>query len=820
MKKKVVVISSVLVAGILAGGYFALSGSDEERAAKAYESARSYAASGDPARAIIELRNTIQRQPDQAEARIMLAELLIGEGRNAEAFDQYEAVFNGDPENTAAALAMARIAFGETAWEDARAYARAVLARDPANPEARGIAAGVSYRDAVQDADDARREEVAAEAARLLDENPDLLSARRIVISDAFHRGAEEQAAKSIRDGLALYPEDKYLNGNYLEVLRSFGDAAGVERQLITMIALYPEDGELVRDLVRFYVASGRLDAAEQRLRERIALKSSDPEPRLVLLRFLSEVRSPAAMRAELAGVLAESPLPADVAENRSRFEVLKARADYSLGRRDEAMSELEGLIQGEPESDEIDGVKVALAGMRLETGDVVGAGTLVEEVVARDPRQLEALKIKARLLIDRGQAETAITILRDALANAPADPEIMTLLARGYEFTGEPDLTADMFARAAEISVYAPRESLRYALLRLQQGRYADAERVLSEALRRRPEDLDLRAVLARVHIAMEDWGPARDDIRVISERFDSEVSRRIVRELTTQLLTSQGRVEELTAFLNENASGSSDSLSAGITLIRNSLATGGVDQAIARAEALAAGNPTSPVPRGLIVELRLAQGDIETALAEARLLAADYPDDRQGWLLLREAQMQAGQADAALATMDAALARFPGDRVLGMARAGVQEQRGDIEAAIMVYEEMYAANPTDMAVANNLASLLAATRDDPETLNRAWELARRLTGSRDPSFQDTLGWIALRRGDVATALPLLEQAAAGLPRDASVAYHLGKVYAAVGRMDQARSAYDRADQLLAEGGSSYPGIGTEIAAAKAELP
>jgi cellulose synthase operon protein C len=43
-----------------------------------------------------------------------------------------------------------------------------------------------------------------------------------------------------------------------------------------------------------------------------------------------------------------------------------------------------------------------------------------------------------------------------------------------------------------------------------------------------------------------------------------------------------------------------------------------------------------------------------------------------------------------------------------------------------------------------------------------RAWNIARRLRGAERPEFQDTYGWIALRRGEVEEALAHLEPAAA----------------------------------------------------------
>ena len=68
-------------------------------------------------------------------------------------------------------------------------------------------------------------------------------------------------------------------------------------------------------------------------------------------------------------------------------------------------------------------------------------------------------------------------------------------------------------------------------------------------------------------------------------------------------------------------------------------------------------------------------------------------------------------------------------------------------------------------------------------------------------PAFQDTYGWIAYRRGDLTEALANLEPAAAGLPNDPLVQFHLGMTYAALKRPeDAAAGAAPRAGKLAGD--------------------
>jgi predicted Zn-dependent protease len=98
---------------------------------------------------------------------------------------------------------------------------------------------------------------------------------------------------------------------------------------------------------------------------------------------------------------------------------------------------------------------------------------------------------------------------------------------------------------------------------------------------------------------------------------------------------------------------------------------------------------------------------------------------------------------------------------------------------------------------IANNLASLISTYREDTESLERAYAIARRLRGTETASFQDTYGWIVFRRGDLEEAGPYLENAAAVLTNDPLVQFHYGMFLAADGQIKEAIDQLERALEL-----------------------
>jgi Flp pilus assembly protein TadD len=124
--------------------------------------------------------------------------------------------------------------------------------------------------------------------------------------------------------------------------------------------------------------------------------------------------------------------------------------------------------------------------------------------------------------------------------------------------------------------------------------------------------------------------------------------------------------------------------------------------------------------------------------------------------------------------------------------------EHSGDHDAAIAAYEELYRERPNSVVIANNLASLLADHRaDEPEIVDRAYNIAKRFRQSEQPYLQDTYGWLLHLKGDSEAAADYVIEAADALPTNPVVQYHAGAVLAENGQLAQARQYIQRALEL-----------------------
>jgi Flp pilus assembly protein TadD len=95
---------------------------------------------------------------------------------------------------------------------------------------------------------------------------------------------------------------------------------------------------------------------------------------------------------------------------------------------------------------------------------------------------------------------------------------------------------------------------------------------------------------------------------------------------------------------------------------------------------------------------------------------------------------------------------------------------------------------------VANNLAMLLVTYRKDRPSLDRARDLTADFVSSADGKLLDTNGWVRVKRGEFADALPVLGRAVERAPNSREIRYHLAMAELYLGQTDRARADLETA--------------------------
>jgi cellulose synthase operon protein C len=790
-------LRKTLVSTVLAVSLMALTACDsaKDRAEKYYQSGIAYLEKGDVDRALIEFRNVFKLDAEHKEARRAYARVERDRGNLREAFSQYLRLVEQYPDDIEALQALSSMAVANGDWAVAERYATPAVGLEPDNLELLAIKAAADYGSATEANESAATVDAMKRVRTLREQLPRNVLLRRVVIDDLLRSQDYKTALAEIDAAIEIESQDRQLFAQRMAVLSALGDDTAVEQGLLDMVARFPDAPEMSDTLVRWYVARGALDKAEAHLRSRIDAKAPEVERVFSLVRFLAEHRSTKIAVDELDKIIAggaTSPI----------FRSARAGFLFDLGDRDKAIADMRAVLTSDTDPNDARRIKMGLARMLSVTGQEAEAHKLVDEVLAEDSGSVEALKLKATWDIRDDKVGDAISTLREALDESPSDADLLTLMAQAYERDGNRDLMREMLSLAVNASNRAPDESLRYAQFLGSDNKLVQAESVVIDALRLSPGNPNLLIPLGQIYIAMQDWPRATAVADQLSTGKEAN-ERSAAVTLRAAVLSGQQKGDEAIGYLQGLVAQGTADLGTKVAILRTYVVNNQIDRALAYANQMLHETPDDPELQFINGSVQLLAGNLTVAETTMRKLVEGDPSRIQAWLaLVRIVATDPKRADETEALIAKAQETAPAQPELKWAKAGVLERKGDFAGAIAIYEDLYKENSGNPIVANNLASLLSSHGTEPDSLSRAELIARRLRGSTVPAFQDTYGWIAHLRGEHDEAASELVKAAAGLPEDASVQYHLAMAYLAQGKQREALAQFRRMMALIAPEG------------------
>lgn len=754
--------------------------SDADKAARYFKSGMSLLEAGDTDRAMLEFRNVFRYDGFHKAARQAYADTLLARGETSEAYAQYLRLIEQYPDTADVRITLAELAITRADWPEAERHGHAAIELAPDRAEAQIIKTALDYHKAVRSHDDEARARLGEQAHEQLEANPDNPVARRVSIDYLAQDEDPTTVLSELDDAIAAEPDILEFHMLKLRQLSQSGDSEGLGEQLELMQETFPED-ERVRDmLIRWYMAKRDHDAAEALLRKIAGDDTGPAGMHLSLVQFLEEVRGPDAARDELSRLIAAN----EGQPNGQLYRATLAGMDFNAGDHAGAITRIEEILRDAEESDQTRRIKLALAKMLDATGNRVGARSRIEEVLEHDTTNVEALRMRANWLIAEDRPRDAIIDLRKALDQDPRDSATLMQMASAHQREGDMELAGERLAAAVEASGGGVTEAMTYARFLLDQDKVWVARRVLNDARRANPNNVEILSTLAGLHVNAGEWPQAHQIIEEL-RGIDSPPARASVRALDAAVLAAQNGIDEALDFLRREAENGDPG--AFVMAIESLVRAGRQDEARQMLTDEMAKKPDDLGLRMLSANLHAIAGENDIAEQELRALIDEDPKAAEPVRLLYSLLVTSGRHDDAGALLSQAQQARPDALDLLLLQAGEMENIGDYEGAIAIYERLYAQDSSNVLVANNLASLITTHRDDAESLERAHVIARRFRDANNPALNDTYGWIEYRRGNHAEAVKYLEPAAAGLPQDALVQFHLGMAYVAVGRNEDA---------------------------------
>jgi Flp pilus assembly protein TadD len=774
-------VSRLLVAAsvvVLAG-----CGSPEQRAQEYYQSGMALIEKKDDIAARLELLKAVKYNSDKVEVWRALAG--IDERTKDKAlFIDLRRIVELDPNDLEARLRLARMMVNGGAADAALRIIDAAKEGDKPSAALHALKAVALVK--TNDSGAAVRE-----AQRAFEIDPTNVDAVMLLASKKLAEGDADGALKML-DSLTIEPKDEsrilFLK---LQIYGKKGDLANAEPLLRKIIALNPGQAAYRTQLIQLLVAQRRFDEAEKEFRTRVADNPTDSKAGLDLVRFLRLVKGPAAARTELEARVKGG---GDVFD----YQVALAELDVSQNKLDEATQSLQALVGTAPTPERKLATQLKLAELYISRQNIAAAEPIIAEIIGKDRRNAGALRLRAAISIDRGQLDSAISDLREALNDQPKSADLLMLLAVAYERAGKNELAERQYADAMKSSGTNPDVTLRYVAFLQRKGDAARAEEVLTDASTRIPNNLQVLSSLAQVRLTRQNWTGALAVADAVARLNDG---RAPADQIRAAALAGQNKIDESIAALEDAHKASPDAVQPVVSLVSAYVRQGKADKAVALVQDINKKFPTNAQVLVLLGQAQLAQNKEGDALQSFKEAVAQQPKDPAGYGALSELYIRQKNYDAAENIIQASLKELPGNANSRLALAGLQILKGDHDKAITQYEAFLKDQPNSLVAINNLVSLLLDYRSDKESIDRALSLADALKNSNLPQFQDTLGWAQYRRGDYKSSISTLEAAAAKLPNMAAVRYHLGMSYAATGAADKADEQLKAAFALEPDG-------------------
>jgi putative PEP-CTERM system TPR-repeat lipoprotein len=728
------------IAAAALAGALALAGCASHDPAQMVASAKDYLAKSDVNAAIIQLKNALQEDSRNGEARLLLARALLqnGDAPGAEIEARKAVDLHYDPNEAYPVLAAAVLAQG-----DYNRIAALVPQGALTSEKARGeieVALGAAdlARDNVQGAT-----RHADEAAKLLHDD-----ARVLVLQARIAAAGRDLATARTRLDAALAKDPGLLEATLLkaQILAAQNDRAGAVKVLESEVAARPRSASARLALVPLLLQEGKLDAAGEQVAK---LKEKAPKDLRVLYSD--------ALYAYAKG---------DAARARDVLQRVLAAAPDNL-----PSMLLLGMVQ-------------------YQLGSYSSAEDVLARVVARVPGDPNARRVLAATYVRTGRPAQALAMLAPLMQSDAADTTVWATAGEAALANGDTAKAGEYFERAASLDQHNVGAQVRLAQVRLATG---DADRAFHDLETLAASDAgngqaDLALIAGHMRRREYDKALAAADA-LVQKQPKSAVAygvRGSIYLAKRDLANARASFEK--AFALEPRD-----FRAAYNLALLDVREGQPEAARKRYDAMLAKDPGD-------MQVLLAEADLALltggTTADARKLvqrAVDaHPTSAQPRLALVNLAMRDRDVKAALAAAEAAQAALPSDPQVIAALATAQGAAGNTNAAVETFRRAAQAQPRSAEALVRLAQAQAANHD----LNGGIDTARKAT-TLQPG--DATAWLTLAKLMLAAGRPddalaearRLQQA----PQGQAMGLMLeGEILAGQGKWPQAATAYRKA--------------------------
>ncbi len=780
-KLKVSGVAWIAVIALSVGGCF-----KREMTAEQYlESAKSFYAAADYARARVQLRNALRKKETLAQAYYYLALVAEKDDNIFIAFADINRAQELAPNNSDIAIKAAEYWVLTVQFKKA-VTAMASLLEQPDHLSAEQyakaypvLAAGLiglqQYAQALQAIDDGLLK-VDAQNATALHE----LSALKIVTLKFLTRFDE---ALELVDALRTeHPDDINTELLSLELNELRGDASGVEAALQRLMILDPEQARYPLALAQRFYQRQRVDEAIKILEQYNQQQPKNTIVKRALLEVLED-QEPGRASALLNTFLEQ--LPNDTG-------LIFYRAGLLL--QDNQLADAEAALQSLVASPQLDiqtqaKAQLLLASVLRAEGKQSQALTLLNDALRSSPLNADLLKLRARVALDLQHYDIALNDAQSLLSQQVDNIEALELTGHIYGVLGDKEREAKTYEHILQLAPsHAKARSIHIREL-IKAQKFAAAQRYLSSVAPAYRQTADWQLRNLELLMAQKLW--PRASVQLDALEKSAGLDWRLV-FLRAKIALGQGELEQAKVLFQQVLQEQPTYVEAysGLakTVERKEKASIEIIHWLAQ---LMEQHPTAVPAYALKAKLERSVG--RNAIATFRQGVLHNINWLQGYKLLADEQSFNGHNQAAIDVYNKALGLHPRNGFLLLSQAVLYQKVKQYSRAQANYETLLQQS-NSLVVRNNYALLLVDTPElrSEQSIRKAAQITADFADTGRYELLDTYGWVQFWAGDLKAAEHTLRVALKNTAH-LEVKYHLARVY-------QAQKNHSALEQLLHE--------------------
>ena len=548
------------------------------------------------------------------------------------------------------------------------------------------------------------------------------------------------------------------------------------------------------------YFQNGDYAKAGVEFRNAMQIEPKDPQARVMAARTAEKTGQLRNAYGLLQSVVEDHPEDADARTELGRLLI-------SVGQPKQGLEIIKPVLVKQPN----DATLLALRGA-AEAGlkDGTAARADADRAVALDPKNLDALGLRAALYRQDGDLPAAIKLMSDASTAQPAVADFHQVLFSLYGSANQPELAEGQLRALVKLKPDQLGYRAQLAAF-LARGKHDDeAQKVLEQAVKALPGNDEAKLLLVdflarqRTHFAAEQ--ELRDYIKADSDNYTLRLAlgnmlqqfgesakaieefTQIVKDAGTERSGLAARDRLAVIAVGEKREADAQRLLAEVLKVsprdnealtirgQLELSHGDSTSAIADLRAVQRDQPRNAGINRLLAQALVTHGDIALAEEPLRTAVEAAPTDSSLRVVLAQLLFQLKQPEQGLAVLQDGIKAMPADTNLNDALVRADLARHDIAAAGKAAEAYRQAKP-DAAAPYLLLGLVAQADNRLDDAEAMFEKALAV----EPHGYDVLTQLVhlqVQRGQLAKAVSRLQGLIAADPKGALIPNLLGEVY------------------------------------------